>query len=63
MRFASLAGQLPPPTGLKRKWLDAITVDISWEKPHGLPEEDSVYTFEIKNLKVRLGMRLMGNLV
>lgn len=67
IRFLSLAEQqkqLPPPTGLKRNWWDAITVDISWEKPHNFSAEAGIYyKYKIADKEVRFIVHLLGILV
>ncbi|KAM9335965.1 interleukin-13 receptor subunit alpha-1 [Symphorus nematophorus] len=36
------ADRCPPPTGLTYEWLDEFTVNVSWKKPRGLPDDSDV---------------------
>ncbi|XP_051284482.1 interleukin-13 receptor subunit alpha-1 [Dicentrarchus labrax] len=42
----------PPPTDLTYKWLDPFTVNISWKRPMGLPDNTTKY--QITNHKGKL---------
>lgn len=49
MRFLLLPESAGCPTGLKRKWLDPITVEVSWMKPGGLSYNGDVcYEFALE---------------
>ncbi|XP_042368009.1 interleukin-13 receptor subunit alpha-1 [Plectropomus leopardus] len=43
----------PPPTGLSYQWLDPFTVNVSWQKPDGVPEGEVLYKYYLmKNAEV-----------
>lgn len=46
--FHCEADPYPPPTGLTHTWLDRFAVNVSWNKPSGLPD-DSEFEFLIEN--------------
>lgn len=48
MVFHCEADPYPPPTGLSHTWLDMFTVEVSWDKPSGLPD-DSKFVFLVEN--------------
>lgn len=44
----------PPPTGLTYEWLDEFTVNVSWKKPSGLPDNRRpIYLVKTKTKDVR----------
>nr|XP_046237264.1 uncharacterized protein LOC124054873 isoform X2 [Scatophagus argus] len=55
------ADQLPAPTGLSYKWLDAFTVNVSWEKP-SVQLEDSKIQFMVKDAKNKTTCSIWRNI-
>ncbi|XP_034413128.1 interleukin-13 receptor subunit alpha-1-like isoform X2 [Cyclopterus lumpus] len=45
------AERLPPPTGLSYRWIDAFTVNVSWQEPRGLPAGDIRYEYSLEDPK------------